>query len=200
MTTIRVATFDHHPTVLAGMEAILRLEPDLVHVGAAADRYELWPLLHRTQPDVVVLDHRPGSGGLELCLRITGRRPAPRVLLFGADMGPEAGVAATLAGAAAIVDKGAPVRELLESIRAVASGDDVLPAIPPRVQSRAAARLGTRDRAIFAMRLAGTSTAGIAGVLGLGAPELRARLAAIVARLGVRPEPVPGRPRLRVAA
>jgi DNA-binding NarL/FixJ family response regulator len=199
MTTIRVATFDHHPTVLAGMEAILRHEPDLVHVGAAADRYELWPLLNRTQPDVVVLDHGHG-GGLELCLRITARRPAPRVLLFGSGMGAEAGVAATLAGAGAILDKGAPVRELLESIRAVAAGEQVLPAIPPRVQSRAAARLGRRDRAIFAMRLAGTPTADMAGVVGLGAPELRERLAAIVGTLGGRPEPVPGGPRLRVVA
>jgi DNA-binding NarL/FixJ family response regulator len=196
---IRVATFDRHPTVRAGVDAILRGQADLVHVGAAADRYELWPLLQRTHPDVVVLDHRPGNDGLELCLRITCRLAGPRVLAFGADIGPEAIVPATLAGAGAIIDKGAPVRELLETIRAVAAGNHVLRAIPPHLQSEAAARLGSRDRAIFAMRLAGTPTADIASVVGLGTTDVRARLAAIVATLSGRPEPVPSSP-FRVAA
>jgi DNA-binding NarL/FixJ family response regulator len=138
-------------------------------------------------------------GGLELCLRITGRPGAPRVLLFGADLGPEAIVAATLAGAEAIVDKGAPVRELLETIRAVAAGDDALPAIPPRLQTRAAARLAPEQRAIFAMRLAGTSTADIATVAGLATSDVRARLAAIVAALCDRPD-LPRSGPLRVAA
>ena len=196
---IRVATVDRHPAVLAGVEAILRDQPDLVPVGAAIDRYELWPLLKRTRPGVVLLDHRPGNDGLELCLRITGRPGAPRVVLFAAGSGPEAIVPGTLAGADAILDKAVPARDLLEAIRAVAARDRVLPAIPPAVRCRAAERLGTSDRAIFAMRLAGTSMADIAAVVGLGASDLRARLAAIVSALGGRSDPIRSSP-LRLAA
>jgi hypothetical protein len=70
------------------------------------------------------------------------------------------------------------------TIRVVGSGDSVLPAILPALQSRAAARLGTVDRAIFAMRLAGTSMADMAAVAGLGTAELRVRSTAIVTGLG----------------
>jgi DNA-binding NarL/FixJ family response regulator len=99
---IRVATVDRHPAVHAGLDAFLRAEPDLLHVGGAADRYELWPLLQRTHPDVVVLEHSAAVDGLSPCLRITGRPGAPRVLLFGTDLGRDVLVPATLAGARAI--------------------------------------------------------------------------------------------------
>lgn len=86
------------------------------------------------------------------------------------------------------------MRELLAAIRAVAAGHRVLPAILPRLRSQAAARLATADRAIFAMRLAGTSTAEMAAVVGLGTNELRTRLAAIVAALNGLRDPVPSSP------
>jgi two-component system, NarL family, response regulator DesR len=109
------------------------------------------------------------------------------VLVFGSDLGPEAVVPATLAGAGALLDKSAPPRELLEAIRAVAAGERALPAIHPRLQSRAAARLSPRDRAIFAMHLARTPMADIATVVGLHASDARACLAGIVAALEGRP-------------
>jgi DNA-binding NarL/FixJ family response regulator len=196
---IRVATVDRHPAVHAGLDAILRAEPDLLHVGGAADRYELWPLLQRTHPDVVVLEHSAAVDGLSPCLRITGRPGAPRVLLFGTDLGRDVLVPATLAGAGAIVDKSAPVRELVQALRAVAAGEQLLPAIPPGLQSRAAARLAPHQRAIFAMRLAGTSTADIASVAGLARTDVRASIGAIVALLGGRVDQGPGG-RLRRAA
>jgi DNA-binding NarL/FixJ family response regulator len=192
---IRIATFDRHPTVHAGVEAIVGAQPDLLHVGSAADRSELMRLLARARPDVVVLAHRPGRDGFELCLRITARQHGPRVLVFGAGMDAEAIVPATLAGAAAIVDKSAPAPTLLEAIRAVAAGEHLLEPVTLQLQSRAARRLGMRDRAIFAMRLAGTTSADIAAVLRLPHRAVRGRLAAIVATLDGHPRvPAQGRP------
>jgi DNA-binding NarL/FixJ family response regulator len=100
---IRIATFDRHPTVHAGVEAIVGAQPGVLHVGSAADRHELMRLLASERPDVVVLSHRPGRDGFELCLRIAAQPHAPRVLVFGAGMDAETIVPATLAGAAAIV-------------------------------------------------------------------------------------------------
>jgi DNA-binding NarL/FixJ family response regulator len=118
---IRVATVDRHPAVLAGVQAILRDQPDLVPVGAAIDRYQLWPLLHRTRPDVVLLDHPPGNHGLELCLRITVRPAAPRVVLFAHQ--PPGDRPGDAGRAHAILDKATPLRQLLEAIRAVTADD-----------------------------------------------------------------------------
>lgn len=79
------------------------------------------------------------------------------------------------------------------------AGTGALPAIPPGLQSRAAARLAPQDRAILAMRLAGTSTSDMAAAVGLRTSALQTRLSAIVAVLGGPPEPLPGGP-LRAAA
>ena len=99
---IRVAIVDRHPTVRAGLDAILAAQPDLVAVGDAADARELWPLLHRARPDVVVLDASPAPDALALCLQITSRVLGPRVVLFATDVSSAAIVPATLAGADAL--------------------------------------------------------------------------------------------------
>jgi DNA-binding NarL/FixJ family response regulator len=64
---VRVAVLDHHPALRAGLDAILTPEPDLVAVGSAANEEQVWPLVRRTRPDVIVLDlHHPGRDGLTL--------------------------------------------------------------------------------------------------------------------------------------
>jgi len=180
---IRVAIVDRHATVRAGLEAILGAQPDMVAVGAAAGARDLWPVLHRARPDVVVLDASPGPDALALCLQITSRLLGPRVVLFANDLSNDAVVPAALAGADAIADKAGDVRELLHAIRAVARGEDALPRITPRLQNDAALRLAPQDHAIFAMRLAGTAPGDIAATIGLTTRELDVRSAAILAAL-----------------
>jgi DNA-binding NarL/FixJ family response regulator len=191
---IRVAVLDPHPAVRAGIEAVLATQPDLTPAGSAADAQELWPLLNRSRPDVLLLDQRARCGeGLVLCRRVKAPLLAPRVVLCAAHAHADLIVPATLAGADALVDKSADLRELLAAIRAVAAGRRTLPRITPRLQARAAARLGPVDRAVFAMRLAGTSPRDIATTVGLGGHELDARLSAILAALAGE-EPVAAPP------
>ena len=59
-------------------------------------------------------------------------------------------------------------------------GESALPIITPRLQRHAAAKLGGTDRAILAMRLAGTPDREIAEVVGLDPRAMTARNAAIV--------------------
>jgi DNA-binding NarL/FixJ family response regulator len=172
---IRIVTMDRHPTVLAGVEAILRESSGLEHAGSAHDRFGLWPLLQRTHPDVVLLEHT-GGDALELCLRLKHRPAAPRVVLHGG--GEDDLVPAAFAGADAVLDRTAPVRELVEALRAPA-----LPGIPVRLRARAAERLSPADRAIFSMRLAETPRADVAKVAGIHPSELHGRLASVAARL-----------------
>jgi DNA-binding NarL/FixJ family response regulator len=173
---IRVAILDPHPAMRAGLEAILRDAPGLAPVGAAADRHALLPLLYRADPDVVVVDQ------LQLCLTVRARHPRARVVLYAAGAGFDAIVPAAFAGAAAVVDKACGTQELLAAIR----GEQVLPRITPRLQRRAAARLGGTDKAILAMRLARTPDREIAATVGMPRPALAGRLAAILAELESR--------------
>ena len=165
---IRVAIHDQQPAMRAGLEAILRETTGIVPVGAAADRRELWPLLDRTDPDVVVIDE------LRLCLPIRARHPRARVVIYSAQA--DAIVPAIFAGADALVDKACATHELVAAIR----GERPLPPITPRMLRRAAERLDGTDRAILAMRLAGTPDAEIGEIVGMPREALAARCAAIV--------------------
>jgi DNA-binding NarL/FixJ family response regulator len=181
---IRIALLDRHPAVHAGVRATVDAQPGLAFAGAAADRHVLWPLLHRTRPDVLVVEHAPGAAdNLGVCLRVASQPLGPRVVVCAAAADARVVVPVTLAGAGAIVEPTAHLRVLLHAIRVVAGGGRALPAITPGLQARAATRLGPRDRAIFAMRLADTSPADIGATIGLSAPRVMARLQAIVAVL-----------------
>ncbi|MDA0174749.1 hypothetical protein OJ998_36960 [Solirubrobacter taibaiensis] len=160
---IRVVVLDAHPATRTGLEAILRAAPGIVPVGAAEDRRALKPLLYRTDPDVVVLDDLRAA--VDVRARVV-------VHATGVDV-----VRARFAGASALVDKAAPEHDLLAAIR----GERPLPRITPHAQCRAAERLGVKDRAILAMRLAGTADRDIASVVGLSREALAGRCAAILA-------------------
>jgi hypothetical protein len=108
--------------------------------------------------------------------------------------GDAALVPAAFAGADALIDRSATVRELVETLR-----EPRLPELSARQRARAAERLDHADRAIFAMRLAGTARADIAKVAGIHPSELHGRLAAVAAQLAGRTAPARER-RLRAVA
>jgi DNA-binding NarL/FixJ family response regulator len=183
---IRIAIVDDHPALVAGLTAVLRAEPGFVPVGTAAGETELWPLVERTAPDVVVLDyHLPGSDGLQLCRRLTARVPAPRVVLYSAYADPVLALAAEAAGAHGIAGKHAPARELFDLLRRVARGEKVLPVAGPEHLAEAARRLDPGDRPLLSLLLDGTRPADVCGALRLEPHELVWRTERLLARLRV---------------
>jgi len=184
-----VAVLDPHAVVRAGVEAVVRTERDLTFAGGAADARELTPLLYRARPGVLLVDHDARRGSrLALCMRIRSQLVAPRIVVWAPEPTADLVVPAAIAGADAVVDKAAGVRELLDAIRLVAAGGAALPPITPRLQARAGARLARVDRAIFAMTIAGTPRSETAQVVGMSMADLDGRLAAIVASLSTAQE------------
>jgi DNA-binding NarL/FixJ family response regulator len=173
---IRVAVFEPHPAARAGLERIVAEAPGLWLAGAADDPRGLWPLLYKADPDVVVLGADRPAEALRLCLRTRAYRA--RSVVYAAGTGFDTLVPARFAGADAVVDKAAPVAELLAALRAPR-----LPPLTPLLQRRAAARLDPVDRAILAMTLAGTRGRDIAATVGLGSAALAARRARLLAQL-----------------
>jgi DNA-binding NarL/FixJ family response regulator len=189
---IRVAFLDDHPAVRAGLQAILATEPDLKAVGFASGEEELWPLLQRTHPDVIILDgHHSGLDGLHLCVQIKRWLTAPAVVLYSAAINTGVLVAAAVAGAGAVVSKSSSNAALLEAIRAVARSRLTLPEVSPRMKAEAAARLDPADHAILAMRLADVHPVQIATTLGVSEAAIANRTDAIVATLA-RSRSAPG--------
>ena len=181
---IRVAVLDDHPAVRAGVAAIFGPEPDLVLVGSAADEKELWTLLRRARPSLVVVDlHHPGRNGLTLCLQIKRGLHPPAVVLYSATTPTKLVVAGAVAGADAVVRKSATARELVEAIRAAAEAPDAPAPVSAQMRAEAASRLDPADHAVLAMRLAGDSPAAIGATLGLTVAAVAERMREIVARL-----------------
>ena len=164
---IRVVVIDDHPALRAGLHTVLDAEPGIVFAGESdGDEQTVWPLLNRTEPDLVLLDyHLPRGDGLQLCYRIKQRVPAPKVLVFSAYAGPALALPATLARADGLLDKGVPARDLFEAIRLVNRGERLLEPISRAVMGDAEQRLEPDDLPLLAMLLDGTGEREIAAVL-----------------------------------
>jgi len=139
---VRVAVVDDHAAIRLGLTAAIEAQPGLVCAGVAANAEEMDPLLHRTRPDVVVLDyHLPRVDGLELCQRTKSDVLAPAVLLYSAYADAALDVPSLVAGADGVVHESSSTRELFEAIRVVAAGGLYMPPLIPALLEAAGAAL-----------------------------------------------------------
>jgi DNA-binding NarL/FixJ family response regulator len=183
---IRILLVDDHPALRAGLTAVLRSEPGLVPLGTAASEEELWPALQRTKPDVVILDyHLPPADGLQLCRRIKRTMPPPGVLLYSAYADASLVIPGVLAGADAVVNKGAPASELYDAIRRVGRGEKVMPPISRELLDEATARLPSEDLPALMMLLEGESPDEVARTLGRTRDEFSHAIERMISRLKV---------------
>jgi DNA-binding NarL/FixJ family response regulator len=172
---IRVVVVDDHPALRAGLQTVLDSEPGIAYAGESDGGEEsVWPLLRRVGPDVVLLDyHLPKGDGLQLCYRIKQQIPAPRVVIFSAYASPDMMLAAQLAKADAVLNKGVGARELFETIRGVATGAHLVADPSVTALQEAHAHIADEDRALVGMLLDGTSEAEVARMLGNTVVDVR---------------------------
>ena len=133
---IRVLIVDDQALVRAGFRMILDADADIEVVGEAADGGEAVEEALRLKPHVVLMDVRmPAVDGIEATRILLGERgsDAKVVMLTTFDM-DEYVYEALRAGASGFLLKDVPPEQLVEGIRAVASGDALLaPAVTRRV-------------------------------------------------------------------
>jgi len=183
----RIVVIDPQPAVRAGLAMMLRTEPGLVPVGAAAGAQDGLSLVKRQRPDVVVLD----GDDLAICRRLRALDNPPRVVLYAAGADPTLAVTARVAGADGLVDKEAPPPELYEAIRVVARGGTALPPLDRSQLDAAAHRVEAEDLALLAMLVDRTEPAEVAATLRLDRRRLARRIERLLGRLRpARPRPV----------
>jgi DNA-binding NarL/FixJ family response regulator len=183
---IRILIVDDHPALRAGLTAVLRSEPGIVPLEAASSVSGLWPALHRTRPDVVVLDyHLPGDDGLVVCRRIKRQLPPPAVLLYSAYADASLTIPALLAGVDGLVSKAAPANELYDAIRRVARGQRVLPPISRQLLDAAGAELEPDELPILGMALENTPLTDMASALAVHPTDVEHRIDRMIKRLKV---------------
>jgi DNA-binding NarL/FixJ family response regulator len=175
---IRTAVVDDHPAMRAGLAAVLSNAADIVPAGEAASGAELWSLIERTAPDVILMDwHLPGEDGLVLCHRVKRHRSDIRVVLFSAYADDWLVGPALLAQADALLAKRAPAAVVYETVRSVAERKG--PPVVDVTQEQRHALIGAldpEDVGIAGMLLLGTPLPEIARSCGLSTSQLGERV------------------------
>lgn len=167
---------DEHPAVRAGLSALFEAEADMRVVGDACDEFTLVPAIRQFGPDVVLLDYQlPGANGITLCKRLKAGQQPPRVVIYTSFVAPSMAVAARIAGADALVDKGVPPRELAATVRRVATGDAPDSQITPEVFALAADLLETEDSSLLELLTTGVTQREIAETLDISLEALDQR-------------------------
>jgi two-component system response regulator DevR len=185
---IRTLIVDHHPALRAGVKVVLEAERDMVVVGDTGAQDELLPLLRRTRPDVVLLDcHPPKVVGLRACRLMKCLVPAPRVLIYSAYADECLRVAARVAGADGLLDKNSSALDLVQAIRVIHSGRQVLEPIRPGDVQHAMRSLDRQEAQILEMLLDDMPPSEIAVALSMSLASVGRRVDDILGRLCAEP-------------
>lgn len=196
VTAIRVVLIDDEPLVRAGLAAIIASDPDLDVVGEAGDGADTIDLVHRTQPDIVIMDVRmPQLNGLEATRLLVARQNPPRVLILTTFDSDDYVFEALRAGADGFVLKRAQPAELIRAVHTIAGGEVLL--YPQKVRAMAAratgredlvisAQLSSREQEVLTLMARGLSNAEIAGEMFLGSETIKTYVSSLLAKLEAR--------------
>ncbi|MGD8604635.1 MAG: response regulator transcription factor [Anaerolineales bacterium] len=201
MTPIRIALVDDQALFREGLRTILSLQPDLEIVGEAADGREAIALIHRTNPDVVLMDLKmPSLDGVEATRLIKGEHPSARILILTTFDDDEYVFEGLRAGAVGYLLKDAPSDKLIEAIRAAARGESFLqPSVAAKVVaefSRLADRpsdpsnalvepLSERELEVLRLLAHGSTNRKIAETLVIAEGTVKNHVTSILGKLGV---------------
>lgn len=186
---VRVLVVDDHPIVREGIVSIVASAPDLAVVGQAAHGAEALELVAQLSPDIVLMDLRmPVMGGVEATAAIHARFPGVTVVILTTYETDEDILSAIEAGATGYLLKAAPMEELIQGVRAAASGQVALaPAVAAALVSRAQApaRLTPREVEVLRLVATGSTNGQIAAALHISEATVKTHLLRLFEKLGV---------------
>jgi DNA-binding NarL/FixJ family response regulator len=188
MDPIRVMLADDHPIVCLGLATMIDAQPDMTVVAQAGNGRQAVELFEAQRPDVSLIDLRmPVLGGVEAIRLIRAKHPAACIIVLTTYQGDEDIHKAMTAGAQGYLLKGMPHDDLLNAIRRVYSGSQVMPpAVREALSKRAAcSELSPREHQILELIVKGLSNRGIADKLGITEGTVKWHVNAILGRMNV---------------
>jgi two-component system response regulator NreC len=178
---IRIILVDDHLVVRAGLKALLAGVPEIRVVGEASNGRDALALVDRLAPEVTVLDlDMPVMDGLTALRSLVAAHSPTRVLILTMHDGGEYLATLLAAGAMGYLVKNAADRELVDAIRAVATGETYVQATAARALAKRVMRqaeyrdermqyesLSDREREVLVLVAEGHSASGIGERLAL---------------------------------
>ena len=165
-------------------------------VGEAATEDEAVNRVHALDPDVAVLDVQLQSGnGIEACREIRSRHPRTACLILTSFSDDEALFQAIMAGAAGYVLKQIRGNALIDAVRRVADGQNLLdPAVTARVlerlrtgpeEDKLIGRLTPQEREVLLLLADGMTNRQIASRLYLAEKTIKNYVTSILSKMGM---------------
>src|SRR6266436_2514023 len=124
---IRILAVDDHPVVRQGIAGLVAVHSDMSLVAEASNGREAIQQFRAHHPDVTLMDlQMPEMNGLDAMIAIRGEFPEARIIVLTTYTGDVQVLRALKAGARAYLIKILLDKELLETIRAVHAGKQIL--------------------------------------------------------------------------
>jgi len=192
---MKVFLLDDHEVVRRGLKDLINSEPDLEVVGEAGTAEEALEVVSACQPNVAVLDVRLGDGsGVEVCRDIRSAYPEISCLILTSFEDDQALVEASLAGATGYVLKKIKSNEILQAIRLVGEGRQLLDRATTRLALRrlresgeaAVGELPQQERRVFELIGDGLSNREIAEAMFLAEKTVKNYVTSILRKLGMQ--------------
>lgn len=184
---------EDHPIVTDGLSALLNEQPDITVVGSAASVAECAVRVAVQKPDVLVIDFRlPDGTGAEAAAQLREIRPEAKLIFLSRDDSDATRIAAVEAGASAFIHKSRAAAEVVEAIRTVGRGGNLITpstiamlldkrkAVTSQLQS-----LTAREREVLRLVSTGEATRSIASRLGISYTTVRTHIRSLGRKLGV---------------
>ena len=183
---MKVLIVDDHEVVREGLATLLTADGSYEVVGSAATGEQALRLAVKAQPDVVLLDFRlPDASGSQVCRALRKLSPNIVVVVLTSYGGDGAIRAATTAGAAGFVTKGAGLTALREVLdKAVRRSSDRPVVVHARGSDHESTTVSTQDRELLELAARGLSDREIARDLHLAESTVRFHLQKLKGKLG----------------
>jgi DNA-binding NarL/FixJ family response regulator len=177
---------DDHPLLREGIAVLIDTQSDMQLIGEASNGREALEQFRKHHPDITLMDlQMPEVGGIDAISAIRGEFPDARIIVLTTHAGDFLVSRALKAGARAYLLKGSLRNELLETIRAVHTGQ-------MRVSSEVAAEIAAhftdhaltpREVDVLQLVAKGNANKEIAAQLSLTEETVKSHIRNILAKL-----------------
>lgn len=189
---ITLLIVDDHAVVRQGLRFLLSQQPDIQIAGECADAASAVAAVERLLPVVVLLDLLlPDQDGIAALRAMKAVAPTTEVVILTSYVEDDRIFQALKSGARSYLLKDASPQQIIETVRAAARGESIL---PPAIASRMLQELqrqqnspldilSVREREVLALIARGRSNCEIAVALGLSEQTVKSHVSNILAKL-----------------